>query len=108
MRTKYAKNAKNCVKRAAPTFCCFVIKFIENIMNTRHKIIIVGGYGAVGQYIAWFLHDQEQFEVVIAGRSLAKAEQYAAGLAHASARFFDLDNPDYQAIEDASLLILCV
>lgn len=108
MRTKYAKNAKNCVKRSAPTFCCFVIKFIENTMNTKHKIIVVGGYGAVGQYIGQFLHDQEQFEVVIAGRSLAKAEQYAARLPQASARFFDLDIPDYQAIEDASLLILCV
>lgn len=90
-------------------FCCFVFKFIENIMmDTRHKIIVVGGYGAVGQYICEMLHRHPHVEIVVAGRDLAKATSCANRLSGARARLFDIHTADYSAIQDAALLILCV
>jgi saccharopine dehydrogenase-like NADP-dependent oxidoreductase len=45
------------------------------------RILIIGGYGAFGAYAAQRLARERTFEIVIAGRSAAKASQHAAALA---------------------------
>lgn len=51
-----------------------------------NRIVIVGGYGAFGAHVAERLSRDGGFEIVIAGRSLAKAAAQAAMLATAGTR----------------------
>lgn len=44
------------------------------------RIVILGGYGVFGGRLAELLMDMPELEIVIAGRSLAKAEAFCAGL----------------------------
>lgn len=45
------------------------------------RVLIIGGYGNFGSYIARRLAGEPGFQLVIAGRSLAQAQQFAASLA---------------------------
>ena len=44
------------------------------------KILILGGYGTFGRRLAQLLTDDSQLTLVIAGRSLAKAQRLCAEL----------------------------
>ncbi len=68
-------------------------------MSLKPRILIVGGYGAFGARAAERLSREPGFEIVVAGRSLAKARQAAAQLAltavaKVEAATFDAMKPD--------------
>ena len=48
------------------------------------RILILGGYGNFGSYVARALKDDPAITLIIAGRSLAKAQAFAAGLGGAN------------------------
>jgi hypothetical protein len=52
---------------------------VETDMVSR--VLIVGGYGNFGSYIARSLVDNPEIVLIVGGRSLVKAEQFAASLA---------------------------
>lgn len=56
-------------------------------MTPSLKILIVGGYGTFGGRIVELLEGIEQLTLVIAGRSLEKAQSYCAARPHAKASF---------------------
>ena len=63
----------------------------------RLKVLILGGYGTFGGRLAELLADEPQLALIIAGRSLAHADQFAAGLAPGadrSALALDRDGAD--------------
>lgn len=74
-------------------------------------ILIVGGYGAVGTVIATTLAQQHAGQLVIAGRSEAKAVQLAAQLGTGVRwRVLDMTQPmDYDAILDGvGYVVMCL
>ena len=63
-------------------------------MNINESVLIVGGYGVVGQQIA--IHTRERhpnLPILLAGRSPKKGEQLASELKHASTLTIDLNDP---------------
>ena len=71
------------------------------------KILIIGGYGQVGQMIAVRLAALFPGRVVVAGRSLAKARAAAAGIGHGvEARALDIFAVDNAAALDGVALVL--
>jgi hypothetical protein len=44
------------------------------------RVLIIGGYGNFGSYIARSLADDADIALIVGGRSLAKAQQFAGGL----------------------------
>jgi hypothetical protein len=50
------------------------------------KVLILGGYGAFGGRLARLLADEPRVELVVAGRSLARAEAFCAGLPEGARR----------------------
>lgn len=75
------------------------------------RIVVVGGYGAVGQILAPILGEWFPGQVVVAGRSLERAQELVArvpiGL---TARRFDVDRPEeFDAIlHGARVVVMCV
>jgi hypothetical protein len=55
------------------------------------RVLIVGGYGTFGGRLARLLADQERLTLIIAGRSLAKAQAFCATLPAAQPAAFDRD-----------------
>jgi uncharacterized protein DUF4166/saccharopine dehydrogenase-like protein len=51
---------------------------------TALKVLILGGYGTFGGRLAQLLADEDRLMLVIAGRSLAKAQAFCAGLRSAA------------------------
>ncbi len=65
-------------------------------MNNRLHVVILGGYGVFGARLARLLADEARLDLVIAGRSLAKARALCAGLGGAAipeAAEFDRGKP---------------
>lgn len=63
-------------------------------MNQPLRILILGGYGTFGGRLAQLLSHDARVSLLLAGRSLAKAKQYCAGLHGAAERIplqFDRD-----------------
>lgn len=64
-------------------------------MDSELKILVVGGYGTFGGRIVELLENEPRLTLVVAGRSLSKAQAYCAGCTLAGARFvpakFDRD-----------------
>jgi saccharopine dehydrogenase (NAD+, L-lysine forming) len=74
-------------------------------------ILIVGGYGAVGTVIASQLAQRQLSQLIIAGRSAARAAQLAAELGPSARwRVLDVTKPiDYdQALAGVRLVIMCL
>jgi saccharopine dehydrogenase (NAD+, L-lysine-forming) len=75
------------------------------------SILIVGGYGHVGHMIASYLANNSSDHIIVAGRSLAKAQALAhQHQAQISARQLDLADPSHyaEALEDVGLVIVCL
>jgi hypothetical protein len=53
---------------------------VPGVSDDRLTILILGGYGTFGGRIAQLLADEPQLDLLIAGRSLAKAERFCAEL----------------------------
>ncbi|WP_141332951.1 saccharopine dehydrogenase NADP-binding domain-containing protein [Myxococcus sp. AB025B] len=74
------------------------------------QMLIVGGYGQVGQAVARALAPEYPGRVVIAGRSRERAEAFAAGLGH-GARGMALDVHAEGAaarLDGVGLVVMCV
>ena len=74
------------------------------------KIMIIGGYGKVGEYIAERLAPAFPDSVVIAGRNLEKAQACAKRIRHGvSARVIDVnDYQNVQALKAIGMLVMCL
>ncbi|MFO0153455.1 MAG: saccharopine dehydrogenase NADP-binding domain-containing protein [Alphaproteobacteria bacterium] len=55
---------------------------MDKLMTMR--VLILGGYGNFGSYVARALKDDPAITLIIAGRSLAKAQAFVAGLGGAN------------------------
>jgi saccharopine dehydrogenase (NAD+, L-lysine forming) len=80
-------------------------------MVSKQDILIVGGYGTVGQRIAADLAPDYPGRVVVAGRSMARATEFAALLGHgARGRQIDVDDPASieTALDGISLVVSCI
>lgn len=80
-------------------------------MYVKKDILIVGGYGIVGRRIAADLAQDYPDRIVVAGRSLEKATQLAAGLGHGvRARRADVDDPASieAALEGVGVVVSCI
>ena len=76
----------------------------------EQKILIIGGYGAVGSQIAAYLAPLYPDRVIIAGRNLDKAQSKADELSYGiKALAFDLsDFQDESILEDIKMVIVCL
>jgi short subunit dehydrogenase-like uncharacterized protein len=75
------------------------------------SILIVGGYGVVGQRIAAELAPDYPGRVIVAGRNPGSADQLAAAIGHgASGRRIDIGEPPSiaAALQDVALVISCI
>lgn len=74
------------------------------------KVLIIGGYGAVGSVITETISQNYSWDVYVAGRNLSKSERLAQRLNHKIISLqFDLSNPSgYSILEDMDLVIMCV
>ncbi len=72
----------------------------------KAHILIVGGYGVVGRYLAEQLAG---FPITVAGRSLDEAQQFARTLGHVQARHLDVQDKASldEALADVQLVISC-
>ena len=80
-------------------------------MYPKKDILIVGGYGTVGQRIAADLAPDYPGRIVVAGRSLEKATQLAAELGHGvRAQQADVDDPAsiQAALEGVGVVVSCI
>jgi saccharopine dehydrogenase (NAD+, L-lysine-forming) len=80
-------------------------------MVAKNDILIVGGYGIVGQRIAADLAPDEPGRIVVAGRSVGHATQLAAVLGHGTrGRQIDVDDPVSieAALGGVSLVVSCI
>lgn len=82
---------------------------LNTFVHNKHKILIIGGYGQVGQLIATRLAPHFPRQVIIAGRNLSKAHAMAAKLGHGiEARTVDLYAADAIDILDGVKLFWSV
>src|SRR6266567_4001856 len=51
---------------------------VSRMMDKRLTVLILGGYGTFGGRLAQLLADEECLTLIVAGRSLEKAEQFCA------------------------------
>ncbi|MCP3141677.1 saccharopine dehydrogenase family protein [Pyxidicoccus xibeiensis] len=79
-------------------------------MGTEGTIVIVGGYGQVGQAVARALASDFPGRVVVAGRNPVAAEAFAATLRHGVRGVgFDVDGGDAEALlQGAAGVVMCV
>ncbi len=82
---------------------------MEKISQNRPGILVVGGYGHVGQQIARRLTDDSRFDVRIAGRNKTKAKAVAANL-RCDAEQIDLGKPESwnAALAGITIVIVCM
>ncbi|WP_326984496.1 saccharopine dehydrogenase NADP-binding domain-containing protein [Chryseobacterium sp. MYb264] len=76
----------------------------------KEKILIIGGYGAVGSIIAENLSKVYPEKVMVAGRSLSKAQKLAVNL-HQQVIPYQLDInsiSDFSIFDDVQLVIMCL
>lgn len=74
------------------------------------SIIIIGGYGQVGQSVARALAPSFPGRVMVSGRSLARAESFAATLGHGARGLrFDVDTePADTLLAEAAVVVMCM
>ena len=80
-------------------------------MFAKNVLLIVGGYGIVGQRIAADLAPDYPGRVVVAGRSVERATQFAATLGNGvRGRQIDVDDPASieAALDGVSLVVSCI
>ena len=80
-------------------------------MFAKNDLLIVGGYGTIGQRIAADLAQDHVSRVVVAGRSGERAAQFAATLGHGvRGRQIDVDDPASiaAALDSVSLVVSCI
>ena len=80
-------------------------------MFEKKAILIVGGYGVVGQRIAADLAPDYPGRIVVAGRHVERANQLAAALGHGvRGRPIDVDDPASveAALDGVSLVVSCI
>lgn len=79
-------------------------------MTMKEKILIVGGYGAVGSIIAENLSKEYPNLVIITGRSFFKAEKMAEKLDHKVIPYqLDINNiTDFSILDDVTLVVMCL
>lgn len=64
-------------------------------MNHQPTILLIGGYGVVGKQLATLLQQYHpQVHIIIGGRHLATANEFASTLSNASTISFDIDAPE--------------
>jgi len=83
----------------------------ETSMMAKKDILIVGGYGTVGQRIAADLAPDAPGRIVVAGRSGDRAAAFATTLGHgARGRPIDVDDPASieAALDGVSLVVSCI
>ncbi len=70
------------------------------------RILVVGGYGVVGRYLAEQLAG---LPITVAGRSPDKAQRFAQTLEHVQARYLDVQDKAslHQALADVQLVVSC-
>lgn len=74
----------------------------------KESILIVGGYGKVGGHIARQLCSDTTRSIIIAGRSLEKAQAYCKLLdGRIQPAQLDLDQPDIALLEQMDVVIMC-
>lgn len=80
---------------------------LENIEHNKNKILIVGGYGRVGQLIAARLAPHFPRQVIIAGRNFSTAQNVADELGYGiEARTADVSTDEMTDILDGVRLVL--
>jgi saccharopine dehydrogenase (NAD+, L-lysine-forming) len=74
------------------------------------KILIIGGYGAVGSIITRHLAKLFPHQIIVAGRSIQKAQQFAATLDHTIIPHeLDLSNlASTDIFNDTGMVIMCI
>jgi len=76
------------------------------------KILIVGGYGGVGQFISTALGDQFPGQVIVAGRNYQKAQDFSAETNNkVLPAKLDISNPDEVGSlldDNVALVVMCV
>jgi saccharopine dehydrogenase (NAD+, L-lysine-forming) len=80
-------------------------------MVEKKAILIVGGYGIVGQRIAAELAPGYPDCVVVAGRNIERANEYAAALGHGTrGRQIDVDQRTSieAALDGVALVVSCI
>ncbi len=77
---------------------------------SQDKILIIGGYGAVGTIIASHLSRRYPNKVIIAGRSIEKAQETALKLEHGvSSMYIDVAQPNsFGFSNEVKLVIMCL
>ena len=64
-------------------------------MNTNHAVLIVGGYGVVGNQVAKLIRQRHpDLPLIIAGRNIAKAEALAHEVINATAKVVNVETPN--------------
>jgi saccharopine dehydrogenase-like NADP-dependent oxidoreductase len=80
-------------------------------MAEQNNILIVGGYGIVGQRLVADLVPDYPGRIVVAGRHIERATQFAGALGH-GARGQSIDVDDANSVEGAldgvSLIVSCI
>jgi saccharopine dehydrogenase (NAD+, L-lysine forming) len=80
-------------------------------MFEQNDILIVGGYGVVGQRIAVDLAADEPNRIVVAGRNIERAAHFAAALGRGvRGRLIDVDDPASidAALKGVGLVVSCI
>lgn len=80
-------------------------------LDAGKLVLILGGYGNVGQRIAKLLADDPGVRLVIGGRHVGRARRFAATLpGGAGARAVDIDDPQTyrSALEGVGAVIMCL
>jgi saccharopine dehydrogenase-like NADP-dependent oxidoreductase len=81
------------------------------MLERPEEVLIVGGYGVVGQRVAAEIAPEYQGRVIVAGRSLERAEAAAAKIGHGVlARAIDVDDPTSiaAALRGVSTVLSCI
>lgn len=76
---------------------------------SRATVLVVGGYGSVGGHVCRALGERGDLEVVVAGRSAAKAATFAQSIGGRGV-LLDLDDPRTwkQACRDVDWVVMCM
>ncbi|WP_437922210.1 saccharopine dehydrogenase NADP-binding domain-containing protein [Sphingobacterium sp. LRF_L2] len=77
-------------------------------MDNRNKVMVIGGYGAVGKQICQFLSSKIKEQIVVAGRDIKQAEALCTSLPGSEARAFDCSDPNFGKLADVSVVMMCV
>ncbi len=82
----------------------------KKIIAMKNKILIVGGYGAVGSIIADNLSKKFPSQIIVAGRNLSKAKKTAEKLHHKVIPYqLNINNiTDFSILNDVHLVIMCL